>query len=80
MKASSSVASAAIERVLELSADAHVERRMMAEESAAFERLTGTIAAYGKTLALLLALQESEELFAMIEELDAAEFVTGPIH
>ena len=34
------LASLAIEQVLELSADAHIERSMTAQDSAAFHRLT----------------------------------------
>jgi hypothetical protein len=43
----------AIERILELSADAQMKRREAAEDSPAFHNLTGTIAAYGKALDLL---------------------------
>ena len=77
MKASSGLTNIAIERVLELSADAHVERRMVVTESPAFHRLTGAIAAYGKTLSFLVALQEREEFYAMIEQLDLREVATG---
>jgi hypothetical protein len=80
MKESASVTSVAIEQVLELSAEAHIERRRTAKDSPSFHSLTGAIAAYGKALALLVALQEREEFFAMIAELDPAEFVTGPVH
>lgn len=61
MTADTGLATLAIEQVLELSADAHIERRMTAQDSAAFHRLTGAIAAYGKALSLLLALEEREE-------------------
>jgi hypothetical protein len=43
----------AIERILELSADAQMKRREAAEDSPAFHNLTGAIAAYGKALDLL---------------------------
>lgn len=46
-----------IQRVLELSADAHIARRREAKDSPAFHALTGAIAAYGKVLAHLVALQ-----------------------
>lgn len=42
-------ANVAIEQVLELSEDAHIERSMTAQDSAAFHRLTGAIAAYGQS-------------------------------
>jgi hypothetical protein len=70
MKASSGIANSAIERVLELSADAHIQRRGTVKDSPEFHKLTGAIAAYGKTLALLTTLQQREELSAMIELLD----------
>jgi hypothetical protein len=47
----------AIERILELSADAHIERRQAAEDSPAFHNLTGAIVAYGKALGLLSKLK-----------------------
>ena len=58
----------AIERVLELSADAQIERRSVAKDSPEFQKLTGTISAYGKVLALLTALQQHEELHAIMSE------------
>jgi len=57
-----------IERVVELSADAHIRRRGTLKDSAEFNKLTGAIAAYGKTLALLTALQQREEFYAMTGE------------
>ena len=70
MKASQGIANEVIERILELSADAHIQRRGTVKDSAEFHALTGAIAAYGKTLALLTALQQREEFYAMIELLD----------
>jgi hypothetical protein len=70
MTANSGIANKAIEEILELSADAHILRRGTVEDSAEFHKLTGAIAAYGKTLALLTALQRREEFYAMIELLD----------
>jgi hypothetical protein len=80
MNASSGLASAAIERVLELSADAHIERRMTSEDSKAFQRLTGAIAAYGQALSVLIALQEREEFYALIEQMNLPRSVTGLAH
>jgi len=62
----SGLANKVIERILELSADAHIRRRGTVRDSAEFHKLTGTIAAYGKALALLTALQQREEFYAMI--------------
>ena len=70
MNANSSIANRAIEQILELSADAHVRRRGTIQDSPEFHKLTGAIAAYGKALALLTALQRREEFYAMIDQLD----------
>lgn len=48
MTSDTGLANVAIEQVLELSADAHIERSLTAQDSAAFHGLTGAIAAYGK--------------------------------
>ena len=68
MRANSGLANKVIERILELSADAHIRRRGTVKDSPEFNKLTGAIAAYGKTLALLTALQQREEFYAMIGE------------
>ncbi len=70
MKPNSSVANKGIERMLELSADAHIRRRVTAKDSREFHNLTGAIAAYGKALALFTALQQREEFYAMIAQHD----------
>jgi len=54
-----------IERVLELSVEAHVKRREVAIDSSEFHNLTGAIAAYGRVLAMLTALQQGEEFYEM---------------
>ncbi len=51
----------AIERILELSAEAQVKRREAAEDSPGFHSLTGAIAAYGKALDLLSKLEEVQK-------------------
>jgi len=56
-KLRSSPVDKAIERILELSADAQIRRREIAKDSLAHYTVTETIAAYGKALALLTALQ-----------------------
>jgi hypothetical protein len=66
MKFSSSHVEQAIERIIELSADAQITRRMVAKDSPAFRNLTGAIAAYGKALALLTALQQREEFYTIV--------------
>ena len=50
---------AAIQELLELLADAHIERRLTVKQSPSFHHLTGVIAAYGKALKLLVTLQKS---------------------
>jgi hypothetical protein len=47
----------AIERILELSAEAQIKRREAAEDSPAFHNLNGAIVAYGKALGLLSKLK-----------------------
>ncbi len=66
MKSKSGHARQAIERILELSAEAQITRRMMAKDSPAYHNLTGAIAAYGKALALLTALQQREEFYTIV--------------
>ena len=66
MKSDSGHAEQAIERIIELSADAHIARRMTPTNSPAFHKLTGAIAAYGKALALLTALQQREEFYTIV--------------
>jgi hypothetical protein len=66
MKVNSGNAAQGIERILELSAEAQITRRMVAEDSAAFHNLSGAIAAYGKALTLLTALQQREEFYTIV--------------
>jgi hypothetical protein len=61
-------AAQAIERVVELSADAQITRRITPKDSPAFHSLTGAIAAYGKALAILTALQQREEFYTIIAQ------------
>jgi hypothetical protein len=70
MEANSGIANKAIEQIVELSADAHIQRRGTIQDSPEFHKLTGAIAAYGKALAVLTALQRREEFHAMIDQLD----------
>ena len=77
MKSNSGLASKAIERILELSADAQIRRRGTLKDSPEFHNLTGAIAAYGKELALLTALQQREEFYAMIGPHDVPACVAG---
>jgi len=69
------VASKGIERILGLSADAHIQRRMTIKDSPEYHNLTGSIAAYGKALAVLTALMYREEFRAMIAQPDVRERV-----
>ena len=78
MKANSGLANKVIERILELSADAHIQRRGTAKDSPEFHNLTGAIAAYGKALALLTALQQREEFCAMIGQHDGPGCLQAP--
>jgi hypothetical protein len=73
MSFNSRLANRAIERILELSADAHIERHGTAKDSPEYRHLTGAITAYGKALSLLVELQERDEFYAMICGLDLPE-------
>ena len=54
----------AIERILELSAEAQVKRRETTEDSPAFHNLTGAIVAFGKAVDLRSKLEAVQtELF-----------------
>ncbi len=77
MKANSGLANKVIERILELSADAHIQRRGTVKDSPEFHKLTGAIAAYGKALALLTALRQREEFYAIVGELDVPACVAA---
>ena len=66
MRSNSGHAGHAIERIIELSADAQITRRMVPKDSPAYHNLTGVIAAYGKALALLTALQQREEFYTIV--------------
>jgi hypothetical protein len=74
-KSTSGRASQAIERVLEFSADAQITRCKAPKASPAFHRLTGAIAAYGKMLGTLRALQQREEFFVVIAQSELSERV-----
>ncbi len=50
--------SKAIDRILELSAEAQAKRREAAKNSATFHKLTGAVLAYGEALDLLTKLQK----------------------
>jgi hypothetical protein len=73
-KPNSGHAAHAIERLLELSAEAQITRRQTHRDSPAFHALSGAIAAYGKALALLTAFQQREEFFRIVAQ---AEFPEG---
>jgi hypothetical protein len=60
----------AIDRILELSAEAHTQRREAGENSSTFHRLTGAILAYGQALDLLTKLQK--ERYAGIHRTSAS--------
>ena len=72
-KPSSGQAGQATKRVLELSVDAQIIRRKTPKDSPAFHSLTGAIAAYGKTLALLTALQQREEFYSIVAQYELSE-------
>jgi hypothetical protein len=68
MSINSDLTEKGIARLLELSADAQIQRRQTPKDSPAFHKLTGAIAAYGRALGLLIALQQREEFYAIVSE------------
>jgi hypothetical protein len=74
---SSGHAAQALERALELSADAQITRRVTLKDSPAFHSLTGAIAAYGKALAILTALQQREEFYSIIAQYELSERIVA---
>jgi hypothetical protein len=76
-KSSTGHAGQAIERVLKLSADAQITRRKTTKDSPAFHNLTGAIAAYGKALAILSALQLREEFYTIIAQHELSEHIAA---
>lgn len=77
MMSSAGLAAKGIERILELSADAHIQRRYVTKDSFAFHNLTGAIMAYGKVLALLTALQQREEFYAVVGQYEFSERIAA---
>ena len=71
----SDIAEKGIEMILELSADAQIQRRQARPDSTTFHKLSGTIAAYGKALALLAALHQREQFFFMVNHAETSESV-----
>jgi hypothetical protein len=76
-KSTSGHAGQAIQRVLELSADAQITRRKTPKDSPAFHSLTGAIAAYGKALGILTALQQREQFYKIVAQYDSSERVAA---
>lgn len=80
MKGSSSLTDEAIERIVELSADAQIERRRIAKDCMAFRQLTGAITAYGKAIGILVAVREQEELWDILCTVSLLESAGEQIH
>ena len=79
MTQSPSLSDRAIERILELSADLQIKRRMSPKWSLAFYDLSVAIAAYGDALEVLTTLQrEEEERSVSLELLGSLECATEP--
>ena len=77
MKPHAGLANEFLERILELSADAHLQRREVAKDSPAFDSLTGAIAAYGKVLAVLTSLQQRAEFDSVVGQREFSECVAA---
>ena len=78
-KGSSGLANRVLEQILELSADAQIERRGTAKDCAAFHNLSGAITAYGKAVGLLVAIQQEQELYDFMLALSLPESVTEKV-
>ncbi len=57
-----------IEQILELSADAHIRRRVAIKDSPEYHSLTGAITAYGTILAVFTTLQRVQEFYAAADK------------
>ena len=77
IKSNSGLANEVIERILELSADAQIQRSEVAKDSPAFHNLTGAIAGYGKVLEFLTELQQQEEFNQMVGQFEFSESVAA---
>jgi len=77
INAGAGLANKGIERILELSADAHIRRRGTIKDSPEFHKRTGAIAAYGKALELLTALQQWEEFYELIDQCDVTSGIAA---
>ena len=77
MKPQAGLANEVIERILELSADAHIQRREVGKDSPAFDSLTGAITAYGKVLAFLTSLRRREEFDLLVGQSECSEYVVA---
>lgn len=73
MTLKSGIAERVVEHVLELSAEAQIERRKTEKSSTEFQTLTGAIAAYGTVLALLTTLKAAEDLDVALVQWAAPE-------
>jgi hypothetical protein len=69
MESDASLASELLDEVLELSADAQIQRRATVKDTPAFHNLTGEVAAYGKVLGLLTAVEKREEFYSLLVEM-----------
>lgn len=80
MRFKSSFAQPFMEQILELSAQAQIERRRVDKSSAAFERLSGAILTYGNVLALLTTFRELEALDALPAHWDIHDYAMAVTH
>lgn len=80
MKFKLGLAEKLIEQILELSAEAQIERRKVERSSVAFQSLSGEIVAYGNLLSLLTTLQAAEELDPSLTEWSLRECAVALTH
>jgi hypothetical protein len=66
MKTNSELANKSIEQILELSVDAHIQRRATVKDSPEFHELTREIVTCGKALEILTGFQQQEKSYVGI--------------
>lgn len=80
MKFKLGLAEKLMEQVLELSAEAQIERRKTERSSVAFQSLSGEIVAYGNMLALLTTMQAAEELDPLLSDWNLRDCAVALTH
>jgi len=78
MRQTDSLVEKAVERILELSADVQIKRRVTRNGSSAFRELSAVIAAYGDALEVLTTLRQQDEYCSNLGLLGSLESSREP--